>query len=174
MNQPRTVMLGAACGAVAVWLAAASTSNTSSSSQNPPQTIAPIEARGAALAEEVARLRERLRPTAAPLHTRDLFHYRGPSGRGTQPSNAAPVSAAVPALDAAVPAAAPALALVGLAEDAGPDGPIRTAIISGAGDLFLVKVGDPVTDRYRVAAISAGVVELTDVAAGTALRLALK
>ena len=35
--------------------------------------------------------------------------------------------------------AAAVLKLVGLAEDAGPDGPVRTAIISGSGELFLVE-----------------------------------
>jgi hypothetical protein len=66
------------------------------------------------------------------------------------------------------------LALVGLAEDEGADGPVRTAIISGGGDLFIVKEGDAVTSRYQVAAIAADVVVLTDVAAGTSLRLALR
>ena len=36
----------------------------------------------------------------------------------------------------------PPLKLVGIAEDAGADGPVRTAIISGDGQLFLVKEGD--------------------------------
>ena len=39
---------------------------------------------------------------------------------------------------------------------------MRTAIISGDGQLFMVKEGEKVTPRYRVAKISADVVELLD------------
>ena len=70
-------------------------------------------------------------------------------------------------------ARAPALTLIGLAEDEGPEGTIRTAIISGAGDLFIVKEGEAVTRRFRVSRISADVVELAD-SDGTFLRLTLK
>ena len=40
--------------------------------------------------------------------------------------------------------------------------PVRTAIISGEGQLYMVKEGEAVTPRYRVAKISADVVELVD------------
>ena len=45
----------------------------------------------------------------------------------------------------------------------GPTVPSALAFISGGGQLFMVKEGDTVTPRYRVAKISADVVELTDV-----------
>ena len=64
--------------------------------------------------------------------------------------------------------------LAGIAEDAGADGPVRTAIISGGGQLFMVKEGETVTPRYRVAKISADVVELTDVIDNSVRRLALR
>jgi hypothetical protein len=134
-------------------------------------TATPIELRGAELAAEIARLHERLRPTAAPLQARDLFRYSG--RRTTTPAFSVPTPPSV--LESTAPGVPPpAFALVGLAEDAGPDGPIRTAIISGAGELFLVKEGEAVTTRYRVVTISSGVVELGDVTDGTTLRLALK
>ena len=66
------------------------------------------------------------------------------------------------------------LKLEGLAEDHGDQGPVRTAIISGFGDIFLVKEGDSVTLRYRVAKISADAVDLTDLTDDTPLRLALR
>jgi hypothetical protein len=66
------------------------------------------------------------------------------------------------------------LKLEGLAEDRGDQGPVRTAIISGFGDIFLVKEGDHVTLRYTVAKISPDAVELTDLTDNTALRLALR
>jgi hypothetical protein len=65
------------------------------------------------------------------------------------------------------------LALIGLAQDEGPEGTVRTAIISGGGDLFIVKEGDPVTSRFRVSRISGEVVELVG-ADDAFLRLALK
>jgi hypothetical protein len=66
------------------------------------------------------------------------------------------------------------LKLAGIAEDAGADGPDRTAIISGEGQLFMVKEGDPVAGRYRVARISSDAVELSDVNAGIVRRLVMK
>ena len=65
--------------------------------------------------------------------------------------------------------------MIGLAEDAGADGQVvRTAILSGFGELFLVKEGELVKDRFRVGKISAEVVELLDVNDNAPLRLALK
>lgn len=173
MNFQRMLLLGAAGGAVVVWLAAASSSNPSPSTAVPRRISTTLESRGADLAAEVARLRERLRPTTAPLQTRDLFRYR----RDIPAASRRPTPL-IPAIDHRLdpPAATPtpSFVLVGLAEDDGPDGPVRTAIIKGAGDLFLVKEGDEVTGRYRVEKISADVVELTDTGGGPPLRLALK
>ena len=70
--------------------------------------------------------------------------------------------------------AEPALKLAGIAESAGPDGPDRTAIISGDGQLFMVKEGDPVMARYRVVKISPDAVELADVEASAIRRLVMK
>jgi hypothetical protein len=67
--------------------------------------------------------------------------------------------------------------LIGVAEDTTTDGLVRTAIISGPGQLYVVKEGDRVTSRYRVARISPDVVELDDLARigdASVLRLALK
>jgi hypothetical protein len=172
MHWGRTVTLGVACGAIAVWLAAAATSIPSSSSPIISRTPTPVEVRGAELASEISRLRERLRPTATPLQRRDLFRYHRAVVGASRPESSLP-AAALPVAEATA-IAQPSLALVGLAEDNGPDGPIRTAIISHGGELFLVKEGEAVTSQYRVATISADVVELTDTSAGTPLRLALR
>ncbi|PYQ78815.1 MAG: hypothetical protein DMG01_10530 [Acidobacteria bacterium] len=77
-------------------------------------------------------------------------------------------------VEAPPPMIAPSLKLVGLAEDDGPDGAVRSAIISGDGELFIVKVGDSVTARYVVTTIGADVVELTDVTDHTIRRLPLR
>ena len=51
---------------------------------------------------------------------------------------------------------------------------VRTAVISGLGQLFFAKAGDPVTARYTVSAITTDAVELRDVTTGETLRLALQ
>jgi hypothetical protein len=173
MNIKRAVTIALAGGSLAVWLAAAATSGNRDVSPIPVAAPAPIDARGAALSSEIARLHDRLRPSAAPQRSRNLFQFAAVRARPAP----APIPAARPALSeaAATPRPAPPpLKLIGVAEDAGPSGPIRTAILSAPGQLLFVKEGDAATPRYRVAKISSEVIELTDTLDGTALRLALK
>jgi hypothetical protein len=73
-----------------------------------------------------------------------------------------------------VPPALPSLKLAGVAEEDGTDGPVRTAIISGEGQLYMVKEGEAVTTRYRVSKIAVDVVELVDVGDNSVRRLALR
>jgi len=175
MNVKRTVMIGAAGGAVAVWIAAAATSNTRTIPRLDPPKATIVDKSGAELAVEVRRLHERLRPSDTPLHSRDLFRYSSRAAAASTAAAAPAVIAAPPApsIAALVETVAP-LKLEGLAEDRGAEGPVRTAIISGFGDMFLVKEGDNVTLRYRVAKISPDAVELTDLTNNTPLRLALR
>jgi hypothetical protein len=171
MNLKRTATIVVGGAAIGAWLAGAATTNHGM----PPviiQTPA-IDLRGEALANEIARLQERLRPTPQPWQPgRNLFAFRARSA----PPRAAAVVEQPPAMALALPAAPamPSFKLAGIAEDESADGPVRTAIISGEGQLFLVKEGDEVTPRYRVAKISADVVELTDVGDNTIRRLALR
>ncbi len=51
---------------------------------------------------------------------------------------------------------------------------MRTAVISGLGQLFFAKAGDNVTTRYTVTAIGADAVELRDATTGETVRLALQ
>ena len=172
MNLKRTATIGVVGGALAAWLASAATS-----SRPIPRPIAiptpPIDLRGAELADEIARLRERLRPTTTPNQPgRNLFTFRAARPRPAAAA-AEPAHPAITEAPAARPALPP-LKLAGIAEDPGADGPIRTAIISGDGQLFMVKEGDAVTLRYRVAKISTDVVELTDLTDNSVRRLALR
>ena len=171
MNLKRTATIVVGGAAVGAWLAGAATSNH----RIPDTTIAPtpaIDLRGEALATEIARLQERLRPASQPRQPgRNLFAFRARRAQPVQPMLASPAVMA-PALPAA--AALPSLKLAGIAEDEGPQGPVRTAIISGEGQLYLVKEGDEVTPRYRVGKIAADVVELVDVGDNTVRRLALR
>ena len=169
MNLKRAATIVAVGGAFAAWLAAAATSGNRHVA--PPLIIGtpPVDARGAELATQIGRLHERLRPDAAPRRGRNLFEFASPKPRSTPAIAASALTEASRA-----PIVPPQLKLVGVAEDRGPKGPERTAIISGLGQLFLVKEGENVTLRYRVTKIEADVVELADAGDGTTLRLALK
>ena len=173
MNVKRTLMLVVGGAALIAWFAGAATSNR----ELPPMTIAPhpaVDLKGADLAIEIARLHDRLRPDAKPRQPgRNLFTYHA-AVRASAPPVEAPKAALSEAAAAPVVPPQPTLKLDGIAEDAGPDGPVRTAIIAGDGQLYLVKEGEAVGSRYRVAAISAAVVELTDTSDGSTRRLALK
>lgn len=173
MNLKRTTTIVVVGAALIAWLAGAATSNRAI----PPLPAVPpatIEARGAELAGEIARLHERLRPTATPSQPgRNLFAFHAMRAR----ASAAPLGPVpMPALtEAARPLATqPSLKLAGIAEDAGADGPVRTAFIAGEGQLFMVKEGENVTARYKVTKISADVVELVDLGDNTVRRLALR
>jgi hypothetical protein len=174
MHVKRTAAIVLGGGALVAWLAGAATSNRAL-----PDPIIPpaatIDLRGVELANEIAKLHERLRPTATPRTPgRNLFAFRAaPAIAALVPT--APRAALTEAPPPAAAAAArPAFKLAGMAEDPGPDGPIRQAFISGAGQLFIVKEGDLVTPRYRVTKIAADVVELTDLTNETTYRLALR
>jgi hypothetical protein len=171
MNVRRIVVLGIAAGALAAWWAAASTAPRSSIA-TPIHRATPVEARGEELAAEITRLRARLRPTTAPqAPSRNLFEF----SRST-PRAAAPVPAPTDVTETPSPVvSSPSLRLVGIAEDTGPDGTLRTAIISSAaGQLIFAKLGERVTDRYEIAKISGEAAELTDLQDQSTLTLVLK
>jgi hypothetical protein len=76
---------------------------------------------------------------------------------------------------AAAPArVAPPLRLVGIAEDEGADGAVRTAIISAGGQLIFAKLGERVMERYEIARISGEAAELHDLEDNSTLTLVLK
>ncbi|HEY1912473.1 MAG TPA: hypothetical protein VGG73_16230 [Vicinamibacterales bacterium] len=172
MNLKRTATIAVVGGALIAWLAGAATSNHPIA---PAPVVAahPIEVQGAELANEIARLHDRLKPEAKPVGPgRNLFAFRAAPVRPAPP----PVATPVAALSEAAPLvpAPPPLTLEGIAEDAGADGPARTAFIAGGGLFFMVKEGDSITARYRVVKISADVVELSDESDHTIRRLALR
>ena len=172
MNVKRTATIVVAGGAFGAWLYAAATSGNRDRVESLVMKPPAIDSRGAALAVEIARLHERLRPTATPRQPgRDLFSFVSPA-----PPRPAPVQMpTAPPVNAPIARPAPpALKLSGIAEDATPAGLVRTAILSGFGQLFVAKEGDSIAERYRVVHISSDVVELTDVVEGGVLRLALR
>lgn len=171
MNVNRTLTLTVISGALLAWFAGAATSKRD---VQPPIVLPTpaVDLRGADLSKEIARLHERLRPDALPRQqARNLFTYHVPVRHDVPALAAAPK----PALSEAPAALAqPPMRLEGIAEEDGPDGPVRTAIISAEGQLFLVKPGDALGPRYHVERVTADVVELTDAIDHSLRRLALK
>jgi uncharacterized small protein (DUF1192 family) len=172
VKRTATIVLGG--GALAAWLAGAATSNRAL--PDPVLTRpAQIDARGATLASEIEKLRERLRPSETPrTPARNLFTFRAAAARASAPMLAPEPRAAIVEMPAPPRPVEPPLKLSGIAEDPGPDGPVRMAFISGEGQLYMVKVGDPVTARYKVERISSDVVELLDLTENTTRRLAMR
>ena len=155
MNITRTVILGVVGGALAAWFAAAATSGTRQIVLPPAPKTSAVDASGAELAAEIARLHDRLHPTTAPQQpARNLFEFKLNAARVP----AAPTAVVDVPAPVNEPVAAPdsALSLIGIADEAG----VRTAIIAGGGQLFLVKEGDLVADRYHVARVGADAVDL--------------
>lgn len=176
MNVGRIVWFGASALAIASWFASASTSGVRSPISPPsPARISSIERSVAALESDVNRLHDRLGPSVAPAGSRDLFRF---SRRAPKPTLTAvmPSDGAVTVVDAPTPVAPrPSLRLIGIAEDAAADGVVRTAIVSGVGDLFLVKAGETIDGgRYRVELVSADAVQLTDTLTASSTTLALR
>lgn len=155
-------------GLLAAWLSAAAGTGR----------LAPVPAAGdRPRAHASDPLATEIRTEAERLHERIGQHvvFQAPSRnpfqfatRAPKPVQAAASPSLAPAPDAAP--STPRVTLAGIAEDAA----VRTAIIAGFDQLFLVKEGEPVGTRYRVAKIAADAVELLDLSDGSTLRIALK
>jgi hypothetical protein len=172
MNVKRAAAIVLCGGALAAWLARAATSSRDLPAARASRPSS-LDARGTQLTAEIARLNDRIGPTVAPSRpARNLFTFREAIAAPSAPLVAPPVR---PPAAVSAPLAAPALKLAGIGEDAAPDGGIvRTAFISGEGQLFVVRPGDNVTPRYRVVKVGADAVELLDLGDGTTRRLVWK
>jgi hypothetical protein len=175
MDLKRTAVLGVLGAGFAAMLAGAMTTGQREIAAPPSTGGAAVERKGEALGAEIARLRARLRPSVEPQQpSRNLFEYGSKATpRSESPSDRLADRTADEAPQPVIQALPP-LRLVGLAEDPGPDGPVRTAFISGAGDLYLAKQGDVLAARYEVTQISGAGVVLTDLTTQTTINLALK
>ena len=124
---------------------------------------------------QAAKLRERLAAAPVPQapHRNPFFFEAREPRRAPAPDVREPAPVDLPA--APVAPAEPALFLVGVAEDQGPQGATRTAILSDDGQgTFMAAVGEMVGSRYQVQAIGADAVELKDLTTGGIRRLALR
>jgi hypothetical protein len=115
----------------------------------------------------------RPRNAAPPARARNVFAFNAAAPKSYIAAKR-PVDSTPPAVPPQpLPVPLP-FRLVGLAEDASPSGPVRTAVISGSEQLFVVRDGEMVTSRYRVASISPDRVELADLETGITVRLMFK
>lgn len=171
MNVQRVAWISIGVAVLAAMIAGATTSGGRRVAvEPPPVNTTAIELQGAELAAEVARLRARLRPTEEPQHpARNLFQFATPAVR---PASVDDLLLG-PSAPAVTPPAvqSPPLTLVGFAVESTADRPVRTAIISAFGDVFLLKDGDTLASQYRVVQVGADSVELTSLHDGTALTL---
>ena len=124
------------------------------------------------LSEEAARLSRRISGQDGYTEpSRDPFRFR--PAAVPAPARPAAVLAPPPAAASVAPPAVqpPPFVLSGIAEDRQGEAVIRTAVIAGSGDLWLVKAGEKIEGKFQVTAVDADAVELIRADTGTALRL---
>lgn len=173
-----TLVLGSAL--ITTWLVSAAV--TRQGGDPTPANAAPQSPAQAAstqddLQVQAARLYARLDAAPAPRRSpRNPFRFGSIVERPAAAARLETVQAAsVPDPEPGpLSTPSPPLRLIGIAAADGAGATVRTAALSVAGVVVLVRPGDEVAGRYRVAAISADVVELTDRLGGPPLRFALR
>ena len=165
---------------ILTWLANAASPRPEPAVSSPspaPRAERVVADAASALAFDVEREAERLRlrvadapaPRRAGRNPFQFVERRAPEpARPFRPVPAAGRSDAAP-MEPPLP-----LKLIGIAERASPDGAIRSAVLSGPSDVFIVGVDDQLLGRFTVVAIAAEAIELADAATGQPLRLALR
>jgi hypothetical protein len=163
-------------GLLAMWLAAAAGVRGPDQEVPAPSGSSPPAQQDrvyAEVQERTSQLRERL--GSAPMvqrPSRNPFEFAAKPSPPPPPRVLTPAMPHAPALPVLPPR--PLLNLAGVGEDHTAEGVVRTAVISGPSGLFLVMVGEEFLGRFRVLAIGADTVELTDNTDDTAFRLSLQ
>jgi hypothetical protein len=175
MTLSRTAIYGVGGALLVAYLAAANMPGPPNAAETPrAQSREPSPA---AIVDDIRsqadRLQERMKSAPVPEPSpRNPFSFGLAEPR---PSAANAVRATPPPDPLPAIPSAPLLTLMGIAEEASPDGVRRTAIIGGGGDtLFMVTEGDAVGDRYKVTKVTADAVELEDLLTKAYRRLALR
>lgn len=180
----RAALYVAGAGLVAAWFAAAADRQSVTTSDVAVRQQDPRLARAEHLAEEIesqaVRLRAHLaRPPQPTISGRNPFAFQARVDRERR-SDQARVASVEHSLEATFATTAPEpppVTLSGIAEEPSADersaAPVRTAVLSGYGEVFLAKVGETIASRYEVTAIGADAVELKDLLTGRTIRLGL-
>jgi hypothetical protein len=153
---------------VTVWLVASGLA-PSRTPATEPATPVPVAPMAPDRPTPVMRLRHRLANMPdARQRDRDPFHF-APRAR-----TAAPVADTLgpPANDARPVSAKPRLQLLGIAQDTREGRPVRTAVIGGMNQVYLVGEGDQMALRFLVKRVGADSVDVEDMTDGTVVTLA--
>ncbi|MCM3880864.1 MAG: hypothetical protein ND807_12215 [Vicinamibacterales bacterium] len=165
-------VLAASGGVMATWFAVSPQHTAPVSTTQAPQYSATAHSMTAEqLNVQAARLREFVAAGQLRPSSRNPFRF-GTAKRS--PARVMPAAASpmfVPAEPAPLPS--PAYVLSGVAERDTPEGKKRTAVVTGADQLYVVGEGELVGGRFRVVRIDSNAVLLRD-QAGTELTLALR
>lgn len=170
MNWKSTALAGTA-GLAVTWFASYAPVGQPAVSRTPPATVARTERAAADIQHEASRLHERMQQVAAFREpSRNPFRFAERTPR------VAPRAPTITVED--LPPAQPVrptfrMLLAGIAEDTVGDEIVRTAIISTPDEVFLVKAGEQVGDRYKVVAIAEDAVELVRLDDSTSVQLRL-
>jgi len=177
----RGIWVVGGAGLLAAWLAAAASDRAPQPAHAPASGPSPLD-RAEQVAREIeaqsSRMRARLASAPRPQDSgRNPFLFE--QRRTLEPAAGVrllPLPAAAGGTEPAGDAVVEPLpfTLNGIAEDGTGESAIRTAVLSGLGDIFLVRAGDTFADRYEVLAIDAASVELKDLTSGRRLRLSLR
>jgi hypothetical protein len=153
-------------GLLATWLAVNPTTTTPPASNVSATTGASAvrDVTADDLNVQAEKLTEHLGSVAQRPTGRNPFRF----GRSTPAKAPAAVAIAPIAAPVAPQPVQPSLSLSGIATEKGK----HTAIITGDGQLYVVKEGDPVAGRYRVVTVDGDAVTLRD-DAGAEMRLLL-
>jgi hypothetical protein len=173
MTWKSTAVAGAAT--LTAWLASYAPPTRSAASRSSVPTVARTEIAAAEIQREADRLHARLAEVGAYRDpARNPFRFGARRIRPqAQPVEPTLTVEDVPSESAEEPPTL-RLTLAGIAEEKVGDEIVRTAIISTPSDVLLVKVGEPVDDRFTVAAVGTDAVELVRTDTGASVRLVLK
>lgn len=175
MKSTRVAVLLGGATLLAAWFAAAAGTgggNQTESARPAPTPTAQVDPAIAEVLEQAEGLRARLDSAPRPQEpSRNPFTFKVEARR---PVSEPVVEQAPPLPTLSALAPRPALTLVGIGSTTTGESTTRTAIISGLGDLFLVKVGEEVAGRYRVNAVGEDAVELVELSGGTPFTLVLR
>lgn len=178
MQVSRGVLIVGGVALLAAWFAAAA------DRQDPPaaapardgSTLDQAEALARDIEAQSARLHARLAnaPTPRP-DGRNPFAFDVPRAtRGRGPAPQGEVSESPATIEIPEP---PPLTLSGIAEEGtgvAEGAPVRIAVLSGLGDVFLARAGDTILGRYEVLGVGADAAELKDLTTGRTIRLGLR
>jgi hypothetical protein len=167
-HHSRAVLFGG-IGLLAIWLAAAA-STRPAGEQMPSAAARPLAVPSDPVADDLNAQADRLNHRVASVVTPRL-PGRNPFAFAPAAPPLAPAEASTPLPPLPPPPPPrPLFTLVAI----GQTGDTRTAIVSAFDQVWLLKVGDEIQSRFRIAAIGADAVELIDTADSTPVRLGLR